>query len=97
MITCNYCGQKNRDDSLECRKCGAPLGDSESLQEKLASVKGGWFSTPEMYDDAMADKQYVDRFVHEWTENANACMGYVDAGISPSIALQLVGIDADKR
>ena len=92
MITCNYCGQKNRDDSLECRKCGAPLGESESLQEKLASVKGGWFSTPGLIAEAMEDKQYIDKFVHEWTANANACMCYVDAGISPSIASNIVDI-----
>ena len=63
MITCNYCGQKNRDDSLECRKCGAPLGESESLQEKLASVKGGWFSTPGLIAEAMEDKPRIEKIL----------------------------------
>ena len=26
-ITCEYCGQNNGEDALNCRKCGAPLPD----------------------------------------------------------------------
>lgn len=29
MLLCEYCGAKNHDEELDCRKCGAPLPIAE--------------------------------------------------------------------
>ena len=44
-IKCEYCGQQNKIDSLECYKCGAPVGrDTKVEQPTCAAGTGTWKS-----------------------------------------------------
>jgi len=43
-IRCDYCGQLNKNSSLDCRKCGAPLPDTK--YEPEIGMNAGQAFTP---------------------------------------------------
>ena len=48
MIVCEWCGQRNEDDALECRKCGGALSlnRAPSILSKVVSFVTGTNGTP---------------------------------------------------
>lgn len=70
MIHCEYCGAKNKDEFLECHKCGAPL----PIAEKESDVMDYPFVVGERGPELFIPRVYAGTATATMWENVSASM-----------------------